>query len=80
MSLVRWDSVASADRIESINVPTLIVVGDRDISSIQAASDSLLAGIPGAKRVVIEGASHHVNMEAPELFNEAVLRFLKVLQ
>jgi len=79
MSLVRWDSVLASEKVGSINVPTLIIVGDRDVRSIQMASDSLSTRIPGAERVVIEGASHHMNMESPEAFNAAVLHFLEKL-
>jgi pimeloyl-ACP methyl ester carboxylesterase len=33
----------------------------------------------GAKKVVIPGTAHHLNMEKPEEFNRAVLDFLGAL-
>lgn len=73
---VRWDSIPAIDRIPSIGVPTLILVGSLDIADMLTAADSLVAGIPGSEKVVVANAGHHVNMEAPEVFTRAVLRFL----
>ncbi len=39
-------------------------------------ADSLAAKIPGARKVLIEGASHHPNMERPDEFNRVILDFL----
>jgi pimeloyl-ACP methyl ester carboxylesterase len=64
-------------RLGEIRVPTLIVVGDRDVPEIQAIVKILENGIPHAKKVVIAGAGHMVNMEKPDEFNRAVLGFLK---
>lgn len=36
----------------------------------------LYARIPHARKIVIEGSGHIVNMEQPELFNRVVLDFL----
>jgi 3-oxoadipate enol-lactonase len=64
------------DRLASIHVPTLIVVGNRDVVDIHEISGLLYARIPGAKEVVIDGAGHMVNMEKPVEFDRAVLAFL----
>jgi len=58
-------------------VPTLIVVGDRDVADVFDAADRLESGIAGAQRVVMEGTAHVPNMEQPEAFNRIVLDFLK---
>ena len=42
-----------------------------------AASDYMAAKIPGAKKIVIEGAGHSVNIDKPEAFNAALMGFLK---
>lgn len=70
---------AAIDRLSRIHVPTLIVVGDRDQSYILAIAALLEAGIAGARKVVIAGAAHIVNMDKSEEFNRAVLDFLNVL-
>jgi pimeloyl-ACP methyl ester carboxylesterase len=64
-------------RLGEIRAPTLLVVGDRDVPEIQAIVKILEKGVPHAKKVVIAGAGHMVNMEKPDEFNRAVLGFLK---
>jgi proline-specific peptidase len=63
-------------RLGEIEVPTLVVVGEKDISDFQRIAVRLEKEIPHARRVVIEGAGHLVNLEQPERFNEVVLEFL----
>jgi 3-oxoadipate enol-lactonase len=66
-------------RLSEIRVPTLIIVGDQDVRTILQIADILENGIVGAKKVVIPGTAHHLNMEKPEEFNRAVLDFLGAL-
>jgi 3-oxoadipate enol-lactonase len=70
----------AAGRLSEIKVPTLVVVGDLDVSATQAMAVALEQGISGAKRVVFAGAAHMVNMEMPEEFNRLVLEFLGSLE
>lgn len=63
-------------RLSEIHVPTLIIFGDRDVRDILKIADILEKDIPGAKKVVIPGTAHHLNMEKPEEFNRIVLDFL----
>jgi 3-oxoadipate enol-lactonase len=63
-------------RLSEIHVPTLIVVGDQDVHDILSIADILEKGIAGAKKVVIPGTAHHLNMEKPEEFNRVVIDFL----
>ncbi|HEX6479866.1 MAG TPA: alpha/beta hydrolase [Ktedonobacteraceae bacterium] len=67
---------AAISRLSEIQVPTLIIVGDQDVREILQIADILEKGIAGAKKVVIPGTAHHLNMEKPEEFNGAVLGFL----
>ena len=62
--------------LPDIKVPTLVVVGADDTPFL-AASDYMAAKIPGAKKAVIPGAGHVVNIDAPEAFINAVLPFLE---
>ena len=39
--------------------------------------DRIVARVPGARKVVIPGAAHMLNMEKPEQFNEMLLAFLQ---
>ena len=65
------------DRLHDVKVPTLILVGGRDIRRMQGIADTLYHGIPGAEKEVIAGAGHIVNMEQPEQFNRSLLEFLE---
>ncbi len=67
------------ERLPDIKTPTLIIVGNRDVSDIHEICGLLYARIPGAREIVIEGSGHIINMEQPELFNRAVLNFLASL-
>lgn len=63
-------------RLGEIGVPTLVVIGDRDVNDVQTMANVLVEGIGDARKVVIAGAAHMVNMEQPETFNRVVLAFL----
>jgi 3-oxoadipate enol-lactonase len=75
--LQRSPKPPAATRLGEIKVPTLLLIGDRDVPQIKATGAALEHGISGSKKVVIEGAGHMVNMEKPEEFNAAVLSFLR---
>ena len=61
--------------LPTIAVPALVVVGANDTPFL-AASDYMAAKIPGARKVVIEGAGHAANIDQPAAFNAAVVEFL----
>ena len=67
------------DRLAEIHVPTLFVVGDKDVEDILKIGDLILANVRGAQRVVIPNTAHHLNMEQPAEFNRVVLEFLNSL-
>src|ERR1700716_3365795 len=63
------------ESLPDIKVPSLVVVGADDTPFL-AASDYMAAKIPGAKKVVIPGGGHAVNIDQPQAFIDAVLPFL----
>lgn len=67
-------------RAESIDVPSLILVGEEDIITPPALSDELGALIRGSRVEIINAAGHLSNAEQPEIFNEAVDRFLSGIE
>ena len=75
--LQRIPQPPTAQRLGEIKVPTLLIVGDRDVRGVLAMVDTLAKSIAGARRVVIPGAGHMVNMEKPAEFDRAVLEFLR---
>ncbi|HEV2768179.1 MAG TPA: alpha/beta hydrolase [Acidimicrobiales bacterium] len=62
--------------LEHLQVPTLVVVGEHDASFLQACR-RLAATIPGARLVVVAGAGHSPQHEAPEAWRHSVLSFLE---
>ncbi len=64
-------------RLERIKAPTLVVIGSLDGKNLQNIADTLATQIPGARKVVIHGASHHPPVETPEEFNRVLLDYLK---
>lgn len=64
------------ERLEAIGVPTLVIVGERDMSDFRAIADRIARDVPGAREIALPGVGHMVNMEAPERFNREVLGFL----
>ena len=66
------------DRLGSIDVPTLVLVGDADICTPPYFSEDLAELIPGARLEVLAGG-HLIYKEAPELFHNTVLNFINSL-
>lgn len=64
------------ERLHEITAPTLVIVGERDSADFQQIALTLETRIPGARRVVLPGAGHLANMEAPDEFNAVVGAFL----
>jgi pimeloyl-ACP methyl ester carboxylesterase len=65
------------ERLTQIKTPTLVLIGSLDGKNLQNIADTLASKIPGARKVVIHGASHHPPVETPEEFNRILLDYLK---
>lgn len=63
-------------RLNEINAPALIIIGDLDQPDMVQAGEYLATNIRTTKKVVIAGTAHLPNMEQPDTFNRAVLDFL----
>ena len=66
------------DDLGRIEVPTLVMVGERDGAYLRAA-EMMASRIPGARHVVVPDAGHIVNIEQAEAFNSIVSDFLSTL-
>ena len=64
-------------RLSQIRIPTLLIIGDRDVPAQILMVDNIHSHILGSKKVLIRGADHIVNMSKPDEFNRTVLEFLK---
>lgn len=66
------------DDLARLEMPALVIVGAEDEAYLRA-SEVMAARLPHARRIVIPGAGHIVNLEQPTLFNNAVLSLLSDL-
>ena len=64
------------DRVADIRLPTLIAVGEYDVSEVLAASEYLLATVPEANGCLFRNAAHLPNVEHPAEFTRVLLAWL----
>lgn len=62
-------------RLSALQVPTLLIWGDRDSLFGRQTQDALLAAVPGSRLVVYEGTGHTPQWEEPARVAADVLRF-----
>ncbi|MDP8927165.1 MAG: alpha/beta hydrolase [Actinomycetota bacterium] len=65
------------DVLSRIDVPTLMVYGERDVRAPRSVWEPLQSTIPGAELVLIPDVGHMVDMEAPDRVNEEIRAFLR---
>jgi pimeloyl-ACP methyl ester carboxylesterase len=68
------------ERLDRIEVPTLVMVGELDLPDFRAIAQRLADGIPHAQSLVLSEVGHMANMEDPDRFNAVVLDFLAACQ
>lgn len=73
------DRPDSLDLLPQITVPTLVVVGEEDSITPLSMAQNLADNIPDTLLEIIPQAGHLSNLEQPEIFNEAMLKFCKAL-
>lgn len=66
--------------LKSIQVPTLVIVGEADIITPPTESEKLTSGIPSAELYIVEQAGHFPMLEQPAVFNSALRGFLSKLR
>lgn len=74
---VEYPEPPTAERLGDIKTPTLVIIGGEDAPNLLNIADTLASKIPNARKVVIQGASHHPPVETPEEFNRVLLEYLK---
>jgi 3-oxoadipate enol-lactonase len=63
--------------LPKIDVPTLVIVGREDSIRPIADAEFMHRGIRNSRLEIIEDAAHMTNLEQPEVFNRALVEFLK---
>lgn len=64
------------DKVEQLQLPTLVMCGSRDMLTPPKYTDYLGEKIKGAKKVVFDGAGHYIFMEKPDEVNQAISQFV----
>jgi 3-oxoadipate enol-lactonase len=63
------------DRLESVRVPTLVLIGDQDEWQKEPA-EIIATRVPGARLVRVPGGGHLLNLTSPREFDAAIRSFL----
>jgi pimeloyl-ACP methyl ester carboxylesterase len=58
-------------------VPTLIACGDRDLLTPMEYSQHMATALPKSELVIVGGAGHLVQLEAPEVIDDALVRLVE---
>jgi 3-oxoadipate enol-lactonase len=66
----------ASERLGEVRAPTLVAVGELDQPDMIAIAERLVAGIPGARHVLLPGVAHLPPMEQPTRFAVLVREFL----
>jgi pimeloyl-ACP methyl ester carboxylesterase len=62
--------------LEAINVPTLVIVGEKDKLTPLAAAERIADSVPQAELVVLKDTGHVPMLERPDEFNALLRRFV----
>ncbi len=76
--MLAQDNADVINSLTDIDKPTLVVVGANDTPFL-AATDYMVAKIPGSRKVVVPNAGHSSNIDNPDDFNTALGSFLDQL-
>lgn len=71
-----YGSIEVEDRLGEVASPMLVLAGRHDRTCVPEAAEAIAAGVPEAQLLVLEGSGHMTFVEEPEVYVEAVSRFL----
>jgi 3-oxoadipate enol-lactonase len=75
-----WAAIAGLaylERLGQVTCPTLVVVGEKDVSTPVPAAEALVRAIPGARLAVVPGAAHIFPVETPGALTSLLIAFLQ---
>lgn len=73
-ALVAFDRRAN---LPALRMPTLVITGEHDRTAAPEVAARMAERIAGSHLLIVPGAGHLLNIEQPEAFNGALLRFLE---
>lgn len=65
------------ETIRSVSTPTLVMVGEHDSGTPVSAAEYIHRRITGSTLTIISDAAHFAHMERSDIFNQALLEFIK---
>ncbi|TCC43692.1 alpha/beta fold hydrolase [Kribbella sindirgiensis] len=63
------------DRLHEIEVPSVVMVGDKDRAIVAAVAGGTAARIPGCEFVWLPGVDHLPSLREPQVVTDTILRF-----
>jgi len=66
-------------RVDTINTPTMLIVGEEDFSALIDRHEHLSETMPNSFAAVVEGVAHIPSIERPEMINRMLEEFLDAL-
>jgi pimeloyl-ACP methyl ester carboxylesterase len=70
LGMLRWDG---SDVLPQIHVPTLIIAGAQDVTTLPAASERMARDIPAARQLTIDNAAHMGPVEQHARYAQAIV-------
>lgn len=67
----------ASDLLAHVDVPTLVIAGERDMLTPRAAMERMSRRIPGSELYTIEGGTHYLAIEYPEMVNLRIAKFFE---
>ena len=64
------------DRLKEIRCPVFIIVGEEDHGTPPEMARAIHQNLPGSDLLIIPSAAHVSNIEQPEIFTSALMKFL----
>ena len=71
-----WLEPPAWGRLEELRLPTLVVSGDLEDEFFLPDGEAVVRRVRGARKQVIQGAGHMVNLEAPDAYTAVVVDYL----
>lgn len=65
------------DVLPELDLPVLVIAGDRDLFTPRAAAERMVRQVRGAELLVVPGGTHYVAVEYPELVNLRIEKFFR---
>ncbi len=67
----------AAHVLDSIDVPTLVITGERDSFTPRHVAEQMARRIQGSEILIVRGATHYAAVEHPELVNLRIEKFFR---